>query len=217
MIKNNWLEFYPKFSNVTVRVSPASYFDSRWFINICLGWGHFYIHLPFRSKIDDCEYPEYGFYWYGEKGCNSIWLCWGYKKKCIYMPWALDWVRTSKLLNDNNWAHDTKKSRKDFWQDEWKDKIAYEKHPYTYTLKSGEVQHCMATINVEEREWRPRWFKWTTLFRKVRKSIGIEFNHEVGERAGSWKGGVLGCGYDMLANETPLQTLRRMEKERVFR
>jgi hypothetical protein len=39
---------------------------------------------------------------------------------------------------------------------------------------------------------------------------------EVGEEAGSWKGGVLGCGYTLLPNETPLQCLRRMEKERKF-
>jgi hypothetical protein len=44
----------------------------------------------------------------------------------------------------------------------------------------------------------------------------IEFNDEVGERTGSWKGGTLGCGYNLLPNETPLECLRRMEKERKF-
>jgi hypothetical protein len=39
---------------------------------------------------------------------------------------------------------------------------------------------------------------------------------EVGERTGSYKGGTLGCSHKMLKGETPLQTLRRMEKERKF-
>jgi hypothetical protein len=69
---------------------------------------------------------------------------------------------------------------------------------------------------VEEREWRPRWFKWTSLFARKRKTINVDFNDEVGERTGSWKGGTLGCGYDLLPNETPLECLRRMERERKF-
>jgi len=74
----------------------------------------------------------------------------------------------------------------------------------------------MATISVEEREWRPRWFKWIGLFNKIRTTIDDDFDAEVGERSGSWKGGTLGCGYELLPKETPLQCLRRMERERIF-
>ena len=63
--------------------------------------------------------------------------------------------------------------------------------------------------------WRvlKRWpiYKW------YRKSINVQFSDETGERTGSWKGGTIGCGYDMLPGETAEQTLRRMEKEREFR
>jgi hypothetical protein len=55
---------------------------------------------------------------------------------------------------------------------------------------------------------------WSNLFNRIRTTIGVEFNDEVGERSGSWKGGTLGCGYEILPNETPLMCLRRMEKER---
>jgi len=51
----------------------------------------------------------------------------------------------------------------------------------------------------------------------TRRTIAVEFNEEVGERTGSWKGGVLGCGYDMKPGETRLECLRRMERERRFR
>jgi hypothetical protein len=50
----------------------------------------------------------------------------------------------------------------------------------------------------------------------VSTTLDVKFDDEVGERSGSWKGGTIGCSYEMLPNETPEQTLRRMEKEREF-
>ena len=88
-----------------------------------------------------------------------------------------------------------------------------ETHDYTYTLRSGEVQHRKATIQVQEQEWRRWWLPW----RKVWRGIDVAFDGEVGERTGSWKGGTIGCGYEMLPDETPLECLRRMERERTFR
>ncbi len=45
---------------------------------------------------------------------------------------------------------------------------------------------------------------------------GLTAPANAADLAGSWKGGVLGCGYEMKPGETPKQTLRRMERERVF-
>jgi hypothetical protein len=87
-----------------------------------------------------------------------------------------------------------------------------ETHDYVYTLKSGEVQHRKATINAESRTWARFWLPFT----RTRKTIDITFSDEVGERSGSWKGGCVGCSYEMKDQETPLQTLRRMEIEREF-
>lgn len=72
------------------------------------------------------------------------------------------------------------------------------------------------TIYVEEREWRPKWLKFTKLFSLVRRTIDVHFSREVGARKGSWKGGTIGCGYDMKPDETPLDCLKRMEVERNF-
>lgn len=58
------------------------------------------------------------------------------------------------------------------------------------------------------RPWLP--------FKKLSRYIDIEFNDEVGERSGTWKGGVLGCSYDMKKGESALDTLRRMEVEQKF-
>jgi hypothetical protein len=88
-----------------------------------------------------------------------------------------------------------------------------ETHKYTDKI-DGEVVN--ATISVEEREWRPLWFQWTNLFAKKRRTISIDFDKEVGKQKGSWKGGCVGCGYDLKSDETPVECLRRMEIERKF-
>ena len=165
------------------------------------------------------------------------------------MPWEWDWFRSSTMLKDGSWFHETKNNRVIWFTKEnkygtydWLQENALkEEHTYIYKLKSGEIQQRIATIKVEEREWRWRAFKWLPYPRMIRKTISVEFSYggpierevilekkncplklkdkytgEVGERTGGWKGGTLGCGYDMLPNETPLQTLRRMEKERIF-
>lgn len=91
-----------------------------------------------------------------------------------------------------------------------------ETYPYRYVLRCGRVQERSATI-IRERWTRGRHILshlgWPS---RVRHSIDVEFNGEVGEGEGSWKGGTIGCGYDMLPGETPLATLRRMERERKF-
>jgi hypothetical protein len=143
MYKNDYISFYPKFTKPGFRISPASYFDTRamlntdvsilisiigvfitgfhlisliWIVSIFFGWGDLYVHFPIRSKIDECEYPEYGYYIYGEGkwNVNSIWWCWKRKKYCFYMPWSWDWVRTSHLKKDGTWEHETKEIKKIF-------------------------------------------------------------------------------------------------------
>lgn len=87
-----------------------------------------------------------------------------------------------------------------------------ETHPYTYTLRSGEVQQRTATIKVETRLWTRPWLPR----KRVSRYIDVHFNDEVGERSGSWKGGTIGCSHEMLPGESALDTLRRMELEEKF-
>lgn len=222
LYRNSWLEFCTGFHKWNFKISPASYFDNRAIISFSTIWGQWYIHIPFiKSKYDECDPPTYGFYFYSTYDWFPTSFVWCWKRKTYYfsMPWELDWVRTSYLRKDGEWEHESKKyGRNKSFEDnaQWGDILWSETHPYTYTLKSGEVQERTAKIKVVEREWRPRWFKWTSLFKLARKTIDIEFNDEVGERVGEWKGGTLGCGYYIINGETPLECLKRMEKERKF-
>jgi hypothetical protein len=128
-------------------------------------------------------------------------------------PEHWDWIRTSLLMPDGSWATEDKTRKVDTIEIRRLDQHWHEKHHYLYINCYGENQSCMAEIRVEEREWLHK----PTGKTKIKRDISVEFDGELGTQAGSWKGGVVGCSHEMLPGETPLQTLRRMEKERTFR
>jgi len=244
-----WFQFYPKFDRNHTTISESHYFDPRPTIHIQLttvlslilipflgsyswillpflfyGWGDMYISLPLDSGINDSEYREFGFYFYGEPRYNidCLVIQTGREQGGIYifMPWSLHWYRSSYLLksdeeyhwdSDLKWEHETKGNGKNMWEDKWKDVLWKKTYPYEYTLKSGETQGRTAEIKVVEQEWRRRWLMWTPLFNRVSRRIDVSFSDEVGEQSGSWKGGTVGCSFEILFSETPREALRRME------
>lgn len=182
---------------------PSDWHEERCaMLRFCLIWGHFTIYIPWFRRYPDhyqCSGPRFGFNLtnMGEPDWPVLFLYYGNsdgtrkgrRYNIIYGPWA--------------WGTSVR----------WDKSDTTETHDYTYTLRSGEVQHRKATIRVEEQEWRRWWLPW----RRVWRGIWVKFDGEVGERTGSWKGGTIGCGYEMLPDETPLDCLRRMERERKFR
>lgn len=220
IFESKWIIFYWAY-RFDISYETCGYFDARHRICLDLFFFSLTIILPIYSKhTDECDPPKWGIAYHNQ----TLWIYRGGKGNMnggnkwwtFYAPWSLQWVRTSAMLANGEWEHERKGDIKSFWQDEWKDRLWTKDYPYTYILKSGEVQHRTATVQVREREWRWHWFKWLPLTKKVDRSIDINFSDEVGERTGSWKGGCTGCGYTMLPNETPLECLRRMEKERTF-
>ena len=163
--------------------------------------------------------PRYGFavhndtFWiykggkYEDGQCQDQWIAW-------YLPffsYTFDghWVKDK----DHNWVKMSFRS-KDGAPEPWnfrKQGAYVEAHPYTYVLKNGTVQERTATCTIEKRLWHRKWFPFLKMERQV---IDIEFNDEVGERSGSWKGGTLGCSYEMHPDDTILTCLQRMERER---
>lgn len=201
-------------------------FDDHCSLHIMPIFGSIFIRMP-RFLWQEVPIGEmslgYGFTWrWGKEWGNgdSIHFNWGVKCKIVHLPWEWMQVRHDILMADKSWKRVTN-SRFDNPDNsgrprEWADKFE-QKHPYTYKLRNGTVQNRTATIGVEERECRWRWLKWLPFPRIIRRSIDVTFDDEVGEGTGSWKGGTVGCGYTMLRGETPADTLRRMECERVFR
>lgn len=216
--ESKWIIFY--FTNsFDISFELCGYFDNRPRINLCLIFFHLEIILPFRNKwTDECDPPKWGIAIHN----NTFWIYRGGEGNFAggnkWWTWNIpfisyDWVRTSILLKDDTWAHSTVKNRKSFYKDEWKEKKKSWTYDYTDSFDGSVIP---TVIYVDEREWRPKWLKWTGLFKFVKTSIDIEFSKECGKEKGSWKGGTLGCNYPLLPNELPLDCLKRMEKERKF-
>lgn len=135
-----------------------------------------------------------------------LWMPWGYKSafKQDYFNWEGKFMFTLQPCHLPHKLYDAEKVLR---------KVLSRTFPYKYTLLSGVVQERTATIYATMMYWRMRGFPFIVM---KRKSIEIEFNDEVGERSGSWKGGCMACGYAMKKGETPEETLKRMERERKF-
>ena len=212
----DWVIFYWG-NHFDISYEICGYFDNRPRINLDLIFFSLTFVLPFRNKwTDECDAPKWGISIHN----NTVWIHRGGKGNMKggskwwtwYIPFLTkEWVRTSILLKGGIWEHETKGNRKDFYKEEWKEK--QESWTYNY-IDSYDGEVIPTTIYVDEREWRPKWLKWTSLFAKKSRSIDIHFSKEVGKRKGSWKGGTLGCSYELLPNELPIDCLKRMEKER---
>ena len=216
--KTDRYEFTTGWSGFALGYQSPDY-DSTGHIQIYFIWGKLFYYpskkiRPYIKGEDFDEPSRWGISYQSEN--SSIYLNWGQKYKFIDMPWSYGWVRTSHLRKDGKWEHETKGNYKDIHDKKWDGVLFEETHDYTYTLNSGKKQNVKATIKVVEREWRMRWLIWTPLKNKVHRDIDVSFSSEVGEGVTSWKGGTVGCGYKMGIDETPLQTLRRMERERKF-
>ena len=173
-----------------------------------------YIHLPkfLESKPFDTS-------WGFSFTYDALHAYWGRRMGVFYYPWTLDYYKRWERVDEAVWAP---RGKPDWVFLEMprgaRDGIVATKHkaPYTYKLKSGEIQERTATFYIDRYEWRRRIWPWAPWFNKRVDLIEVSFDDEVGERTGSWKGGTIGCGYDMRPGETGLQTLRRMERERKF-
>lgn len=133
---------------------------------------------------------------------------WGQRRKSFDWPWTWHTLRYEQQLPDGSW-------QKAEWES--RDNAYKEQYGYTYILRSGKVQERIATVSRRRHVICHRAFKALGWPRWIKESIDIEFNEEVGERSGSWKGGCIGCSYDLRPGESMKQALARMEAERRFK
>lgn len=163
---------------------------------------------PKGDQYGRFDEPDYGLDISVEHG---VWWRWGLKSKRWEWPFrvvTLAW----DYETETGWA--TKLGR--YVPHAEREPAKTETHPYTYVLRSGEIQKREATIT------RERWVLGRRILHRLgwpkrrKMEIDVRFSDEVGERSGSWKGGCVGCSYEMKPGETPLETLRRMERERKF-
>lgn len=82
-----------------------------------------------------------------------------------------------------------------------------------FAIVDHDGERIAVKTHVEEREWRlgTGLFRWLGYLAPVKhhRSLDIRFKSEVGPEKGSWKGGTLGHGIDMLPDETQEQAFHR--------
>lgn len=139
------------------------------------------------------------------------------KSTSWHLPWT-QWRHVRKSLYDGAGKHfwtEWDRPRGFAFRDAWEARQAVEKAcpAAVFEFDDYDGERIQVTCRVEEREWRfgTGWFKWLSLFRKpkIRRSLDLEFSAEVGREKGSWKGGTLGHGIEMLPGETPEAAFRR--------
>lgn len=82
-----------------------------------------------------------------------------------------------------------------------------------FLIEDFDGKKIVATTMIEEREWHfgTGWFRWLSWFcrPKICRSLDIRFSGETGPEKGSWKGGTIGTGIDMLPDEDHEAAFRR--------
>lgn len=82
-----------------------------------------------------------------------------------------------------------------------------------FLFEDYDGQQITATTFIEERQWErgEGRFKWLSWFYKpmIRRELNLEFSSEVGREKGSWKGGTIGHGIDMLPGEMHEDAFKR--------
>lgn len=147
--------------------------------------------------------PQWSAYGSSEFGLT---FHWGLRRWSFDWPWTWTTLAYEKMMPDGSWVTVFDYDAKPYT----------EAHPYTYVLKSGEVQNRTATISKRRHVMTRRAFKRMGWPLRIKESIDVKFSDEVGERSGSWEGGCTGCAYDLRQDETMGAALRRMEAERKF-
>lgn len=139
------------------------------------------------------------------------------KNKVLWLPWKQwrfirqSWYGPTGEHVETLWETSSKEVRAAQW--EWRREFEASLSKVVFEFDDYDGERIRASTHIEEREWHfgTGLFRWLSLFRRprIRRSLDIEFSSEVGPEKGSWKGGLIGTGIDMLPGELHEQAFRR--------
>jgi hypothetical protein len=225
-VRTRWGEFSPR--GWGLALSIGAYETAH--IHFMLIWGSVFIKARWLDKFlnadagpDDTLHYGLTWSWFGDEARTALWLQWGKRSRFIDYPWAKNYVQREFYGADGKWHPND--LRRHSWMHEGEGIEPFkEQHVYHYMLYNGEVQHVPASVGRERGKIVWQWYGqgWLTkLLRRISPSktkhyIEIEFDGEVGEEAGSWKGGCTACSFEMKPSETIRNALARMQRTRKF-
>jgi hypothetical protein len=189
-------------------------------------WGTLLIEMPnwlLRPSVEHVPTPnggyterhscEYGAFYvekavhmhYGAQTHNSR----TGKSKIWFVPW-LDWRCVSHRVcdADGKVIYDTEKRPRLMTEGEGtaRDRLKDGMKKAKFLFADYDGEHITATVHIEEWEWKrgTGWFRWLGAItpRMRRRAIDIRTDKEFGPRKGSWKGGTIGTGHDILPGQS---------------
>jgi hypothetical protein len=144
--------------------------------------------------------------------------------KLFWYPWRLEIVRHDLLYLDGDVYYRNLYPRKNkkhlhWWEvfDMPKPESGVEVQVAEFVeldhwTKDGQNQKAKIRLAGEEREWRPKWTRWLPLFKKKRRVVDCYSDTELGPRAGSWKGGMIGWSVEWKEDESMKEAFWRWYK-----
>jgi hypothetical protein len=199
-------------------------------VKLTIGFYRAFIQIPlWRSKpwAEWCtDAPRYGISYHND----TFWIHYGADKwYTIDMPWQWEIVRHDLLLPDGSVYHRNKypvytlsqKKNHVSWYDVF-EKYCQEKNAQVEVAKFVDLIHHTrrgarqsATIRLagEEREWRWKWFKWLPFPRMIQRTVNCDSDVELGEKVGSWKGGLMGWSCEWRKDESMRAAFNRWYRD----
>jgi hypothetical protein len=230
-MRNNFFEFiwsdyvhwhlYLKFPTESSEDKNVKLSIGLWKLFLSIG---FWPVAPRKDNWDVSVSPQYGICYFE----HTLMIYRGGKPTLfIDMPWQWQIVRHDLLLPDgsvymsNRWNRSGKQIDEHYYWYEilsgWDDKKVTERLRKKCTrqikiehyTKDGRKQEATITLTGEEREWRWRWFTWFPFINNTQRVVSCDSDIELGKKAGSWKGGLMGWGCDWDINESMEGSFRR--------
>jgi hypothetical protein len=221
-IRNKWVEFYlpSDYKHWCFHVglpsdSVETYPRDNYRIRLTIGFWKLFLAVylwkvkPFKGAYNLDNYRTYGITFF-ERGVHVHWN----KTKVYDLPWAWDIVRHDLLLPSGDV----------YWRNKFPDynlgvKIRDSKYWYeiqgtpeeskvseycdiVHHTKDGRRQVARIRLNGDEREWRWKWFRWLPWPNKKQRVVDCNSNVELGKKAGSWKGGLMGWSCEWKKGES---------------
>lgn len=174
---------------------------------IIIGIGRLFFQLylwkvtPFEGSWDGDNTKQYGITYFE----RSLHVHWG-RTKVYWLPWDWKIVRHDLLHMDGSlYYRNSYPIKKRSYS--WYEVLEMKESPFpksdvqtqvadyvelTHYTKDGRKQVAKIRLVGEEREWRWRWFSWLPWPRQISRVVDCSSDVELGERAGSWKGGMMG-------------------------
>jgi hypothetical protein len=172
---------------------------------------------PFEGSFGMDNNKRYGLTFFE----RSLHLHWG-ETKVYWLPWDWEIVRHDLLYpnGDVYWHNKYPRVRLGEKQKNnysWYEILDGNQSPYPksdtqvevakyvnleHYTKDGRQQIAKIRLAGEEREWRYRWFKWLPWPRKISRVVDCYSDVELGQRAGSWKGGMMGWSVEWREDES---------------